>query len=467
MTDLVLADLRTIGLFDDSSDAELGEWIAVAETRVVEAGGLLAGADRELPEVLLLFEGTARNYLVERGREEPLGRQAAPTWSGAIAALTETPFGLTIRADVRCRLAAIAGDDFRRLALAQPPVHRRVMQRVAPVLGRMTAREQNRERLASLGTMAAGLAHELGNPAAAARRSASVLAETLPIVNASFRSFVESGVERAQAETLIALHAEALERAGARQPLDTLDAADGEEELADRLRGAGVADPWSLAEPLAAAGLDADWLDRVGAAAGPATDAALQWVAATLSARGLVEELQESTQRMASLVGAIKGYSYMDRGDVVEVDLHEGLETTLVILGHKLKKASIGVVRDYDRSLPRLTVRASELNQVWTNLIANAIDAVVEGGTITIATRRDGDCALVDITDDGSGIPEAIQDRIFETFFTTKEVGSGTGLGLETARRIVVDRHDGSLTFESRPGATTFHVWIPYPTPVT
>jgi signal transduction histidine kinase len=164
---------------------------------------------------------------------------------------------------------------------------------------------------------------------------------------------------------------------------------------------------------------------------------------------------------MSGLVSAVKAYAYMDRGDLVEIDLHEGLETTLAVLGHKLKHTSIAVVRDYDRSLPKLTVHGGELNQVWTNLLDNAIDALGEHGTITITTRRENASAVVDISDDGPGIPADDRDRVFEDFFTTKDVGRGTGLGLATARRIVVDRHDGALTFDSEPGRTTFHVTLP------
>ncbi len=168
---------------------------------------------------------------------------------------------------------------------------------------------------------------------------------------------------------------------------------------------------------------------------------------------------------MSDLVKAVKTYAYMDRGELVEVDLHEGIDTTLRILKHKLKGKSLEVVRDYDHTLPKLTVRGSELNQVWTNLIHNAIQALSEHGTITITTRRDGSCALVDISDDGPGIPAEDQGHIFEQFFTTKEPGHGTGLGLATARRIVVDRHNGSLTFDSEPGRTTFHVSLPFTQP--
>jgi signal transduction histidine kinase len=260
---------------------------------------------------------------------------------------------------------------------------------------------------------------------------------------------------------LVALQREALAGAEERTALDTLDVADAEEELLARLEELGVPEPWRLAEPLAAAGVDRAWVDRVAALAGSATDAAVAWVAATLTARGLAGELQESTKRMSDLVGAVKSYAYMDRGDLLEVDLHEGLETTLAVLGHRLKHTDVELVRRYDKGLPKLTVRGSELNQVWTNLLDNAIDALGERGTITITTRREAGGARVDVTDNGPGIAPEIRERVFDSFFTTKDVGHGIGLGLATAHRIVVDRHQGTITVDSEPGATTFHVWLP------
>ena len=303
------------------------------------------------------------------------------------------------------------------------------MKNIAPVVRRINDIEQNRERLAELGKMAAGLAHELNNPAAAAQRAADQLAQALRIIDYALRAFVEAGVERAEAQQLLALHQQAMEGAANRSPLAALDAADAEDALRDALEDLGVPRPWELSEPLAAAGVDAAWLEQVAALAGPATPKALKWVAATLTAGDLVAELKDSTQRMSDLVGAVKTYAYMDRGGLVEVDLHEGLESTLAVMGHMLKHTQIKVVRDYDRSLPKLTIRGSELNQVWTNLIHNAIDALGDSGTITITTRRDGECAVVDVSDDGPGIPAACRPRIFESFFTTKEVGQGHRLG--------------------------------------
>jgi signal transduction histidine kinase len=457
-----VADLRPVDLFDGIDDDQLAEWAAVAEPRTAEPGDVIAEQGSDTPAILL-FDGTVEGFLVAGDRLEPAGRHYAPTWMGAISVLTDAPLGARMQAVTACRLAVVSREDFRRLAFAQPAILKRVMRAVGPVITRVTAIEQSRERLTALGTMAAGLAHELNNPAAAAQRAAAQLTEALDVVGSAMRRFVESGVERSEAEVLLSLQREAVDGAAGRSKLDALDAADAEDELLDRLEALGVPEAWRVAEPLAAAGVDQAWLDRVAAAAGPATDAAVGWVAATLTAQGLAAELHESTRRMSDLVGAVKTYAYMDRGDLVEVDLHEGLETTLAVLGHKLKHTQIAVVRNYDRTLPRLLVRGSELNQVWTNLLDNAIDALGERGTITIRTQREGPCARIEVADDGPGIPPEIRDRVFESFFTTKDVGAGTGLGLATARRIVVERHDGSLTFESEPGRTVFGVSLPIP----
>jgi signal transduction histidine kinase len=459
---VTLEELRGVDLFDSLDDAQLAEWVPLARPHRVGAGEVIAEQGEELPGLQLLLEGRAQAFILAQGRSEPVGHHTGPTWIGAIAVLTGGPLGARMQAETDCRVAVVASDDFKRLAFAQPQVHERVMRQVAPVMSRVTEIEQNRERLASLGTMAAGLAHELNNPAAAARRAAAQLTEALDAIGAALASFVEAGVEREDAERLVALQQQAMMHAASCTALDALDASDAEEELLARLERLDVEEPWRLAESLAIAGVDQQWLDRVAELAGPATGAALRWVAASVVAGRLAGELEESTERMSALVGAVKSYAYMDRGGLVEVDLHEGLETTLTVLGYKLKHTEIAVKRDYDRSLPKLTVRGSELNQVWTNLLDNAIEALGERGTITIATRADGACAVVEIADDGPGIPEDLAGRVFDPFFTTKEAGHGTGLGLATARRIVEDRHDGTLTLEPQPGRTVFRVRLPF-----
>ena len=459
---VTLQELRTIDLFEELSDEQLAEWIPVAHAYLAPAGHVIAEQGEENRGMQLLLRGEAQASIVDGAGSEPVGKHKAPTWMGAIATLTGGSLGVRMQAETDCRLALIVADDFRRLAFEQPVIHRRVMQQVAPVMSRITSREQSRERLTSLGTMAAGLAHELNNPAAAARRASQQLTEALEVISSSLGRFVEAGIDREQAAQLVALQQQAVAHAASTTALAALDAADAEDELLEALEALGVEDAWRLAEPLAVAGVDQAWLDRVAELAGPATDAALRWVSATLGAGRLAAELQESTERMSSLVTAVKSYSYMDRGDLVEVDLHEGLETTLAVLGYKLKHTEIVLVREYDRALPMLTVRGSELNQVWTNLLDNAIDALGERGTITIATRADGECAVIEISDDGPGVPDDVASRIFDPFFTTKDVGAGTGLGLATARRIVVERHAGSLMLESRPGRTTFRVRLPF-----
>ncbi|UJA20337.1 cyclic nucleotide-binding domain-containing protein [Thermoleophilia bacterium SCSIO 60948] len=459
-----IEDLRPVDLFDDLSDEELEPWAAVAVPRFVPRGELLVEQGEEAEGLLLILEGTASVALRHGAAWDPLGHQHGPTWSMAIPVMMGIDATVRMQAETDVRMLVIPAEDFRRLARATQSVHQRVMQVFGPVTARLNAVEQNREHLASLGTMAAGLAHELNNPAAAAQRSAQQLAEALETISSAMSGFVEAGIERDAAEGLVALQREATERAAAADAEaddDELAIADAEDEISDRLTDLGVEEPWTLAEPLAAAGLDADWLGRVEALAGGATGVAVGWVAATLTARGLASELRDSTERMSDLVRAVKTYAYMDRGELVEVDIHEGIKTTLKVLAHKWKHREIELDKDLDLTIPKLTVHGSELNQVWTNLIDNALDAMGDSGTLGIRTRLDGECVLVEITDDGPGIPEEAQSHVFDSFFTTKDVGSGTGLGLATARRIVVDRHSGSLWFESEPGRTSFFVRLP------
>jgi signal transduction histidine kinase len=458
---LTREDLRRIDLFEDLDDGQLDQWLAVAEPQAVAEGTIIAEQGEQARELIILFEGAIMAQFVDGDRFEPVGRNEAPTWMGAIAVLTEDVVPVRMVAVTDCRMATVPAAAFTELALTHRSVHRRIMRQVGPVIGRLTAVEQNRERLAALGTMAAGLAHELNNPAAAATRAASDMAQALDVIASTIERFVSSGVERAEAEQLVKLQQQAVVGACELGALGALDAADAEDELLDALEDLGVEAPWELAETLSRAGVDARWLERVRELAGPATGAALRWIVASVSARELAEEVRESTERISHLVKAVKAYAYMDRGALVEIDIHEGLETTITVLAHKLKHTAIEIERDYDRTLPPLSVYGSELNQVWTNLLDNAIDALGDRGTITVRTRRDGPCVIVDVADDGPGIDPETSSRIFEPFFTTKPVGAGTGLGLDTARRIVEERHRGSLWVDSQPGATVFHVRLP------
>jgi signal transduction histidine kinase len=454
-------ELRPIDLFDGLDDEHLADVAARAVLHDYKAGELVAREGELEYAVFLLLDGTAEAFRDVNGRAEPSGEHASPTWMGAIAALTGSPLGVQVQAKTDLRLAAISPEDFLDLAVANRSIMQLVLARVRPVVGRLTAIEQNRERLESLGTMAAGLAHELNNPASAAKRASADLAEALEVLGSTIGVFVESGIERSEAEELVQIQRRVLAACRARASIPQLELADAEDALGDTLEQLGVSEGYRLVEPLAQAGVDAELLSRVAELAGSATDAAVRWIAASLLARELAAELAESTERMSKLVGAVKTYAYMDRGGLVEVDLREGIDTTLTILGHKLKHTTIEVRREFDPDLPRFHAYGAELNQVWTNLLDNAIDALGDSGTITITARRDGDCVEVEIIDDGPGIPADVRERIFDPFFTTKEVGRGTGLGLDTARRIVADRHGGSLGVESEPGRTLFRVRLP------
>jgi signal transduction histidine kinase len=454
-------ELATLDLFEGLDDTALEELAALAEVEEVEPGTLLTEPGGDAAGLTLLLTGTASASVASGAHFEPIGDHVAPTWVGAINSLTGTPFGVRMEAVTPMRIAKVLKEDFLEFALEHRVVFHRVMARVRPVTARVTAREQNRERLASLGTMAAGLAHELNNPATAARRSAGQLADALEVIGAAVGVFVESGIERSDAGELVNLKQRAMDEAAARPPLSALEASDAEDALAEQLEALGVEKAWEIVEPLARAGVDAAFLDELHTHAGPAIGPALSWIAASLTAREVASELAESTERMSALVKAVKQYAYMDRGELVEIDVHEGLDTTVTILAHKLKHTEIDVVRNYDTTLPRVLGNGAELNQVWTNLIDNAIDALGERGTIRLTTRRDGSCLEVDVADDGPGIPPEVKEHIFDPFFTTKEVGSGTGLGLDTARRIIVDRHHGSLQVSSTPGDTVFRVRIP------
>jgi signal transduction histidine kinase len=461
MATATVAQLRPMDLFDDLDDAALADVAAATEIRDYARGELIADHRSGEQAVYLLIEGTGEAFTDLNGHDEPAGDHVGPTWIGAISVITASPLGVRIVAKTDVLLARVKADDFLELAIAHRSILQRVLVRVRPVVGRITAIEQQRERLESLGTMAAGLAHELNNPAAAAKRSATELADALDVLASTIGAFLEAGVQRTDVEQLVEMQQAALASCRVSAGRSALDSADAEDELTDALSDLGVADGWRLAEPLSHASVDREYLTRVQTLAGSATPAALNWIAASLAARQLAAELSESTDRISTLVAAVKTYAYMDRGGVVDVDITEGIDTTLTILGHKLKHTQIEVVRDYDPSLGTFLAHGAELNQVWTNLIDNAIGALGETGTITLTTRRDNDCAVVTVADDGPGIAPEIQDRIFEPFFTTKGVGQGTGLGLETARRIVTDGHDGSLSFDSQPGKTVFTIRLP------
>ncbi len=324
-----------------------------------------------------------------------------------------------------------------------------------------------RERLLALGTLSAGLTHELNNPAAAAVRATSALRERVAGMRHKLGTIAAGPYNRATLDTLIRLQEEAVEHVSKASALSPIEAADREDALADWLDAHGIGAGWDLAPTFVQAGLDASWLDQVAAAVGEQTlEGAVRWLHYTVETELLMNEIEDSTTRISTLVAAAKQYSQMDRAAYQVIDVHSLLDSTLLTLGGKIGSA-VTVVKDYDRALPPVPAYAGELNQVWTNLIDNAVAAMNGEGTLTVRTARDGDRVLVEIGDTGPGVPPDIRDRIFEPFFTTKPVGEGTGLGLDISWRIIVNKHHGDLRVESVPGDTRFQVRIPLSAPET
>jgi signal transduction histidine kinase len=318
---------------------------------------------------------------------------------------------------------------------------------------------QQREKLVSLGTMAAGLAHELNNPAAAAQRAAVHMQQTTDKVQCLLCSLSRT-LDHDQMEHLATASENALQQLATAPPLDHLERSDRADTIAKWLDARNVGDAWDAAPTFVGAGLDSKWLEEFASKIPAASHAeALGWLEARLNLKSLLLQVEQSTGRIAELVKAIRSYSYMDQSPMQEIDIHEGIESTLTMLGHKLK--NVTVVRAFDRSVPRIMAYGSELNQVWTNLIDNAIHAVDGAGKICIGTSLEDDQLVVEIVDNGSGIPANVQPHLFEPFFTTKPIGTGTGLGLVISNRIVGDRHGGEIEFESRPGETRFKVRLP------
>jgi signal transduction histidine kinase len=318
-----------------------------------------------------------------------------------------------------------------------------------------------RERLLALGSLSAGLTHELNNPAAAAVRATSALRERVAGMRHKLGIIADGPYDRVALAGLIRLQEDAADRVPKALALAPLEASDREDAVSDWLDAHGVAGGWDLSAVFVQAGLGLDWLDHVAEVVDEAyLDGALRWLGYTVETELLMNEIEDSTTRVSTLVSAAKQYSQLDRAPYRMVDVHELLDSTLLMLSAKIGKG-IRVVREYDRALPEIPAYAAELNQVWTNLIDNAVSAMDGEGTLTVRTRLDRDRVLIEFGDTGPGVPPEIQQRIFEPFFTTKAVGEGTGLGLDISWRIVVKKHHGDLRVESVPGDTRFRVWLP------
>ncbi|MCS4257373.1 signal transduction histidine kinase [Rhodococcus erythropolis] len=318
-----------------------------------------------------------------------------------------------------------------------------------------------RERLLALGSLSAGLTHELNNPAAAAVRATASLRERVAGMRHKLGMVASGTYDRDALVTLMRLQEEVAEVVAKAPTLTPLEASDREDSLGEWFEDHSIREGWDLAPTFVQAGLDTAWLENVAAAVDESVlEGAIRWLNYTIESELLMNEIADSTTRISTLVGAAKQYSQMDRAPFQTIDVHELLDSTLIMLGQKIG-SGIEVVKEYDLSLPPIDAYAAELNQVWTNLIDNAVSAMDGSGTLTVRTSRDGDRVCIEICDTGAGIPDDVIDRIFEPFFTTKPVGEGTGLGLDISWRIVVGKHRGELRVTSEPGNTRFRVLLP------
>ncbi len=467
--------VRSLFLFETLSDEQL-DWVC-REGRIehVEPGpvyreGEPATCFYVLVEGEVVLSGRASGDEVDISRTSQRGVYAG-AWQSYLGDQVAQVYNNSMRVTVPSTFLVLSADTFAQMMRQWFPMALHMLEGLFFGIRNSFQAVGQRERLLALGSLSAGLTHELNNPASAAVRATGVLRERVAGMRHKL-AFIGSGrYSSDDLAGLVRMQESAAEHVAKAPVLSPMEASDREEELGEWLEAHGVAAAWDIASTFVQAGLDIGWLDLVHAKVGePNFPTAIGWLYYTLETELLMNEIQDSAERISALVQSARQYSQLDRAPWQTVDVHELVDSTMVMLAAKLKLAHVTVVREFDRGLPSIGAYAAELNQVWTNLIDNAIQAMAElpdgeDRTLTIATRRVEDSLLVEIRDTGPGVPEALRTRIFEPFFTTKPVGEGTGLGLDISYRIVVKKHHGDLRVDSRPGDTRFIVALPLTAP--
>jgi signal transduction histidine kinase len=460
--------LRTLFLFERLDDDQLA-WL-IDRGRLVEypAGAIIHAEGSPASCFLVLLSGMlSMSKRVQGGELELFRTDYRGAYTGAFNAVIPDRgvpklYPSTARAVTPCRLFEIPANDFGKAVWEWFPMAAHLLEGAATQGASASEIVERHERLVALGAVTAGLTHELNNPVAAVMRAAATLRDRLTGMRADLGRLIRADLEPDQLEGIAGLVTRALEHRREVPDLSPLEVSDREEELAGWLEDHGVDAGWELASTFVAAGVDVEWLADMADLVPPShLEAGLTYPVRVLESDGLLDEITEAAGRISGLLASAKQYTQMDRAPLQTFDIHEGLDATLTMLGHKLGDG-IEIVREYDRSLPHISAYPGELNQVWTNLIDNAVDAMEGQGTLTVRTRPGRDEQLVvEVADTGPGVPVEVRSRIFEPFFTTKPVGKGTGLGLDIAWRIVVGRHHGEIRLDSAPGETRFEVVLP------
>ena len=452
-------ELRHLPLFNPFADDDLQQLGRQGEPVNLRAGDILFSEGDPAQGLFVVVEGQLEIFKQVCGERVTLANVPRGSFVGEISLLTGLPHNASARASVPTRLLKYGASVFE--GMKDSPIMQLILATIVRRLSDAEMQVQQHQRLSALGTMAAGLAHELNNPASANLRAATQLPQTLTALQMQTLKLYAAKLNGEQLAFLERLQTDLIGRA-ADADLDPLVQSDLEDTIMNWLDDAQIVDSWRLAPMLASAGMNADELARIREQVGDdLLSDTLNWLESAVTIARLSHTLKRTSTRVSELIKVVKAYTYMDQSSVQELDVHEGLENTLVVLRPKLKEIVIN--RVYNRELPRITAFGSELNDVWTILLNNAADALAARGhgTICLRTGQENDYIVVEIADDGPGVPTDLQARLFEPFFTTKNVGQGTGLGLSVARRIVVERHHGTINVVSRPGDTRFRVYLP------
>ena len=452
-------ELRTIPLFEGMAEEEM-QWLAEnSYQRSLQEGEYFHRENQALNDFYVVLEGELQVSRAWADGHRVLGTTPRGIMGGEYALLTDSPSPVNARAIMPSRLLVLDTDAFRSLFSACPTLGRRILQTAAERMSGLATMVKEDEKMTALGKLAAGLAHELNNPASAAHRASALLQEALLTLQARTMALSALNLSQVQQQSLLALQRDATQQTTNGKSLSSLEQGDREDEICDWLNGLGMTEGWEMAANFAKADVTLADLQELTTYLPPKSELImLRWLDSALYAGSLLQEIEHTTTRMSELVNAVKSYTFMDQAPIQSVDINRGLDDTLMVMRHKLR--DVDVSRAYDPKLPRITANGSQLNQVWTHLIDNAVDAVSGRGELTIITRNENDFVMVEIKDNGPGIPKDVQERVFEPFFSTKDVGEGTGLGLDITYRIV-KQHKGTIEFHSKPGETRFIVRVP------